>query len=186
MNAGDTKKITGMSDESVKARTGKTWPEWFAVLDKAGAKKMSHPEIARYLHEKCGVPGWWSQMVTVGYERARGLREKYQTAAGFVANASKTVNATLSALYRAWNDPKMRKRWLPHPNFTVRKATANKSMRINWVDGKTTMEAMFYAKGKGKSQVAVQHNKLTSAKDVAAKKKYWGATLGKLQQILEA
>ena len=29
-----------MSDEAVKAKTGKSWKEWFALLDKAGAKKM--------------------------------------------------------------------------------------------------------------------------------------------------
>ena len=36
---------------------------------------MSHKEIAEYLNEKRGVPGWWSQMVTVTYEQERGLRE---------------------------------------------------------------------------------------------------------------
>jgi hypothetical protein len=181
----DMKKITGMSDETVKAKTGKSWPGWLAVLDKAGAKQWRHPEIARYLHENCGVPGWWSQMVTVGYERARGMREKHQTTAGFVANTSKTVSVPLGKLYGAWKDIATRKRWLPHPKFTVRKATRNRCIRMVWVDGKTTAEAMFLTKGRGKSLVAVQHNKLANAKEVAAKKKYWGAALGKLQQILE-
>jgi hypothetical protein len=27
-----------MSDEAVKARTGKVWAEWFEILDQAGAK----------------------------------------------------------------------------------------------------------------------------------------------------
>ena len=27
-----------MSDEAVKAKTGKVWKEWFAILDLAGAK----------------------------------------------------------------------------------------------------------------------------------------------------
>jgi hypothetical protein len=31
-----------MSDEAVKAKTGKTWKEWFAILDKAGASELSH------------------------------------------------------------------------------------------------------------------------------------------------
>src|SRR5687768_242594 len=43
-----------MSDDAVKAKTGKVWKEWFAILDKAGAKNMTHQEIVRYLREaKC-------------------------------------------------------------------------------------------------------------------------------------
>ena len=28
-----------MTDEAVKAKTGKTWAEWFVLLDKAGARR---------------------------------------------------------------------------------------------------------------------------------------------------
>ncbi len=31
-----------MSDAAVKAKTGKDWQQWFAILDRAGAMKMSH------------------------------------------------------------------------------------------------------------------------------------------------
>ena len=68
-----------MSDDAVKARTGKTWTEWFAILDAAGAGKMTHPQIATYLSTEQAVPDWWSQMVTVTYEKARGLRESAPT-----------------------------------------------------------------------------------------------------------
>jgi hypothetical protein len=63
-----------MSDESVTEATGKDWKAWFAVLDKAGAKKMEHRDISKYLHEKCKVGPWWCQMIAVAYERERGLR----------------------------------------------------------------------------------------------------------------
>jgi hypothetical protein len=33
------------SDEAVQAKTGKTWPEWFAQLDADGAKKLSHRRL---------------------------------------------------------------------------------------------------------------------------------------------
>ena len=64
-----------MNDAAVKTKTGKDWHQWFAILDNAAAKKMSHKEIAEYLYEKRGAPGWWSQMVTVTYERARPARQ---------------------------------------------------------------------------------------------------------------
>jgi len=46
------------SDEAVKAKTGKVWAEWFRILDKAGAKKWPHKEIAAYLHDKQNVSAW--------------------------------------------------------------------------------------------------------------------------------
>src|SRR5688572_27657477 len=72
-----------VSDDRVKGATGRDWAEWRRVLDAAGARKMSHAEIARMVHDRFAggdpstssgsVPphnaGWWSQMVTVGYER---------------------------------------------------------------------------------------------------------------------
>ena len=54
-----------MSDEAVKAKTGKTWKEWFAILDKAGATKLTHQEIVKLLNTNHGVGPWWQQMVTV-------------------------------------------------------------------------------------------------------------------------
>src|SRR5215469_1117257 len=76
MPAKKPKETKRSSDEAVKAKTGKVWAEWFKILDKAGAKKMPHKEIALYLYEKQKLPAWWCQMVAVGYEQERGLRQK--------------------------------------------------------------------------------------------------------------
>lgn len=181
---GDVKKITGMSDEAVKAKTGRGWREWFAALDKAGAKSMAHRDIATLLYEKHKVPGWWAQMVTVGYERARGLRQKYQKPAGFSASCSRTIAAPVGPLFRAWADATQRRRWLKK-GFTLRKATRNKSLRITWAD-ETHVEVYFSPKGKAKTQVAVQHEKLPNAKAVAAAKTYWDGKLDRLSALVES
>ena len=78
MNEKKKKKAAGVSDEAVHAKTGKTWKEWYRILDAAKAKKMAHKEIAAYLAKEHIKSGWWSQMVAVAYEQARGLREKHQ------------------------------------------------------------------------------------------------------------
>src|SRR5262249_29597219 len=36
------KRELAVGDSAVQARTGKTWEEWFAILDRAGGVKMSH------------------------------------------------------------------------------------------------------------------------------------------------
>ena len=85
------------SDEAVEAKTGKVWAEWFQILDAAGAKKMSHPEMARYLYHEQKVPGWWCQMVAVEYEQKHGLREIHQSCSGdFTAGVSRTLPIPLA------------------------------------------------------------------------------------------
>lgn len=179
-----TKKAGNVSDEAVRAKTGKAWDEWFKLLDAAGARKMNHAQIAAYLYDQLGCPGWWNQMVAVGYEQERGLRDKHQKPDGYSISGSKTIAVPLGRLYRAWNDAKLRGRWLKEP-LTIRKATTDKSMRITWGDGPTGLEVNFYAKGEGKSQVTVQHNKLSSAKEAERMKAFWADALERLQDQLE-
>src|SRR5437867_8122338 len=132
-----------MSDAAVELKTGKTWAEWFKILDAAGAKKMTHQEIVAVLSQQHGVGPWWQQMVTVTYEQARGLREKYQAASGYQVSRSATIAVPIAELYKAWADEKTRGRWLDAEGMVIRKATPQKSMRITWVDGKTSVEVGF-------------------------------------------
>ena len=184
--SGGTKKVARISDEAVLAKTGKGWAEWFKVLDAAGAKKLDHKGIVAILREQHGVGSWWQQMVTVTYERERGLRELYQKARGFSATASKTMAAPVLKLFNAWINKKTRQRWLPKPDFEIRKATPGKYLRITWVDKKTNVDVGFNPKGKDKTQVAVQHDKLPDAKAVARMKSFWRKALASLQETLGA
>ena len=181
-------KLNGIGTDAVERATGKGWAEWLKVLDRDGAADLSHKEIARLLHDKHGVPAWWSQMVTVGYEQGRGLRQKHQMADGFRISASKTVKASLAALYRAWADPVRRERWLPGANLTIRTAIANKSMRITWEPGSpkpTSLVVACYAKGEGKSQVTLEHGKLGSAAAGEKAKRFWTSRLPALADALQ-
>ena len=120
-------KSPRMSDEAVKAKTGKTWKEWFAVLDKAGAKKMTHPEIARYLNSEQGLPPWWQQMVTVTTNR-RAAGEKHQRPDGFEINISRTIKAPLAKLFKSVANEQARLTWLPEDGLAIRKSDSNKSV----------------------------------------------------------
>jgi uncharacterized protein YndB with AHSA1/START domain len=174
---------TPTSDEAVKRATGKDWAEWLKVLDKEGAKKMGHREIVEVVSRKYGVGPWWQQMVTVGYERARGLRDVHQTATGFVANASRTIAAPVEELSAAWSDGRRRAKWLG-VKAEVRKTASKKSLRFDWPDG-TQVMVTFDAKGDAKSVVTIEHSKLAGVKDVAARKAFWSETLAKLKEMLE-
>lgn len=174
-----------MSDEAVQKKTGKTWKQWFAVLDKAGAKKMTHQEIVRYLNSEHAVGPWWQQMVTVTYEQQRGLREQHERPRGYEISVSRTLGVGVSRVYKAFADDKLRKAWLGQDGLVVRKATANKSMRVTWKDGETSLEIYFLPKGADKSQVVVQHSKLPNSSATSKMKAFWGKTLDRLKQKLE-
>jgi hypothetical protein len=178
-------RIAGVSSDAVLRATGKAWAEWLKVLDRAGAKAMAHKDIAMMLSRKFSVPSWWSQMVSVGYEQARGLRAPNQTARGYSAHASRTVDIGLDKLYTAWSEPMQRSRWLPDAPLEIRKSVDRKSMRITWTAGGTEVDVSFAAKGPGKSMVAIEHGKLTSAAAVKRQKAYWGEALGRLKSMLE-
>lgn len=173
-----------MSDEAVESKTGKTWGRWFKHLDAAGAKKMSHQEIVAHLVERHSVGPWWQQMVAVTYEQARGLRDKHQKPEGYEISVSRTIAAPLGKAFKAWTDERIRKQWLP-ASLTIRKATANKSLRITWDDGETSLAVAFVPKGAGKSQVVAQHSKLPDAKGAANMKKFWSQALDRLKEVLE-
>lgn len=184
----ESEKIKVMSNNAVYRRTGRTWQEWFAILDAAGAINMKHKEIAQCLYQKHRVSAWWSQMITVTYEQERGLRDKHQKSDGYAISVSKVVSGPVDILYNFWSDEKKRKQWLTEKqkaSLTIRKSTPNKSMRITWSDGITYVEANFYDKGGSKSQITVQHSKLSNSEMAESMKAYWKKTLRRLANLLK-
>ncbi|HEX2451223.1 MAG TPA: hypothetical protein VHJ69_08780 [Gemmatimonadales bacterium] len=182
--APDFAKLAGMSDATIQTKTGCTWERWVYALDRAGAHEWSHREIADYVHEKYKVPGWWTQTVTVGYERIKGLRAIGQRrGGGFEASKSKVFKAPLRRVYRAFQDARTRRRWLGDVKLSVRTATRDKSMRVTWPDG-TAVDLYFIGMGTAKAQVAVQHRKLADKPSADRMKAWWAERLGALEAIL--
>jgi len=175
------------SDEVIRSNTGRSWDEWFALLDRWGAVERPHPEIARWLNEEHDVPGWWAQGVTVAYEQARGLRAPGQRRGGqFEVNASKTVAVPLERLFEAFADPELRERWLPGAAVEVRTARPGRSIRANWDDGATRLVIAFTARGEAKSQVALTHERVPDAGTADKLKVFWRERMAALKQLLEA
>jgi hypothetical protein len=168
----DYAKLAGMTDAAIKANTGCTWERWTHALDYAGAHAWPHRKIADYVQKTFKVPDWWTQTVTVGYERIKGIRAIGQRRDGsFEASKSKTFAVPLTRLYKSWSDGKLRAKWLPDA-LTVRSATPQKYMRIVWPDS-TLIQLVFTKKGDAKSAVSVQHTKLPDCAAVTRMKALW-------------
>ena len=173
----DFAKLAGMSEAKIKESTGCTWERWVWTLDQVNAHNWPHREIAEYVKDKYKVPDWWTQAVTVGYERIKGLRAKGQRRSGsWEASKSKTMDAPVGKLFRSFKQPKLRAAWLNGARVVVRTSVPNKSVRMTWEDG-SSVEAYFTSKGRSKSVVAVQHTKLESRVAADRMKAFWGERL---------
>ena len=172
-----------MSDLAVIVKTGKSWDQWFATLDKAGASKLDHKAIAKLLAETRQVGPWWRQMVAVEYERARGLRAKHETARRFSVSVTKTVAGNVAALYAAAANARRRKKWFPKGALKISSLTEDKYFRASWNDS-ARLEINFTARPGGKARITVQVGKLAKKSDVKRERAAWKKALAKLASLL--
>ena len=162
-----------INNTAVQKATGKTWPQWFKILD-TFPKDKTHTERARWLYDHHLKMSWWCQMVTVTYEQTRRLRQKHQVAGGFSISGSRTVPIPLNKLY-VWFTSK-RSAWLPTKGVSVSSATKNKYLHLDWPGG-TKVDIGFYPKGKTRSMVQVQQSKLKTAAAGKKMKAWWSKKL---------
>ena len=183
--AGDGDVVMPQADATVRDRTGHGWERWIGLLDDWGGTERSHTEIARHLRDEHAVDGWWSQAITVGYERARGMRAVGENADGFSVTAEKTVPVGVERLFDAFMDEATRSRWLLEDRLGVRTATRPKSARFNWGDGSTRVIVGFEAKGDAKSTVSIAHERLPNAEAAERVKSMWRRSVSRLKEELE-
>jgi hypothetical protein len=179
----DYEALSGMKNALMKEKTGRDWPEWVKVLDAFDAANKPHRDIAEYVHS-LGTGDWWSQSVTVGYERIRGLRAIGQRRSGsWEASKSRTFAVPVGTLFEAFANARKRAKWLTGAKVTVRSSTKDKAMRVVFEDG-TSAVFGFTPKGEAKCAVAVQHMKLPDKAAVENSKKFWSERFEALGEIL--
>ncbi|HEX5123220.1 MAG TPA: hypothetical protein VFV97_08220 [Rhodanobacteraceae bacterium] len=175
-------------NDALRAATGKDWSEWLAMLDAAGAasKGLDHNRLIDLAMQSLpDSAGWWAQMVSVGYERARGLREKHESCNGeFQATLSKTFPVPLFAAFAAWADASLRGAWLDAPDLSFTKLNAGRNIRARWPDG-ALLDIRFNATGPDRCQIVVDTMKLDDAEAVQQAKVFWQAQFERLQQYFK-
>jgi hypothetical protein len=187
------------SDAAVIRKTGHGYDHWFAVLDRFGAAARGHTASAAHLNQAHGVPGWHSQMITVAYERARGLRVPNQTSSGkFQVSVSKTVPGTVAEVAAAIADARRRARWLRGADRALARAleaalagegarvTLRKDdlarLRYRW-DG-AVIELYLSGKPGGRTSVVAQSTGLPDAATVEERRGQWRTALDGLKAHL--
>ncbi|MGH2684002.1 MAG: hypothetical protein ACRDJP_00855 [Actinomycetota bacterium] len=172
------------TDAATRKNTGRGWREWLRILDAWDARERKHGEVTMYLMEEHGVPGWWAQTVTVGYERARGMRAKYERASGFSVSVSKTMKVGVAKAFGAFAEARQRNRWLERGTLQIRTRQRNKTLRFDYEDG-TRVNVYFEPKDRAKTTVSLEHERLPEAARVETMRAMWKERLAALAKQLE-
>ena len=172
-----------MTDAAIEAKTGRNWARWFATLDKKGAKTKDHKAITALLRDSFGLTNWYAQMVTVSYERARGLRVMNQKCDGqFSVSVTKVMPVPLSRLFAVATAKQAV--WFPKGPFAESSRTKDKYWRGKWKSGRLAVG--FIAKGAGKAQIAIDSEQLPGAEAVEKERAAWKKAVEKLSGLLTA
>lgn len=170
---------------AVKAATGRERDEWFTLLDAWGAPDRPYREIAAWLGTDHAVTRWWAQKLVVEYEQERGLRAPGVRPDGtFTVTASKTVAVPVARLFEAFVDEQLRERWLPGVELSERTTQQGRSARFDVGDA-SRVNVTFTATGEGKSQAAVEHERLPDVAAAEQAKAAWRERLTALKDLLE-
>jgi uncharacterized protein YndB with AHSA1/START domain len=199
--------INRVSDEAVKKATGRGWDGWLSILDKEGARKMSHTEIARLLHEKGYIESaWWCQTVAGGYEVARGLRAVGETTgAGFEIGVTKSFEIPAEEAWRLVTSPGGLKAWLGEvsglafargekyqtadgSSGEIRSVAPGRRIRLTWQPAgwqKPSTLQLTIVPGKGKTAIAFHQEKLAGDKQREEMRRHWQDVLGELEKLIK-
>lgn len=183
-NAVDPVALTGIADEPMRRATGRTIGEWIEILDAWDATRRTHTEIARWLVTEQGVPGWWAQSVTVGYERARGMRAMHQQGGTFAVSVSRTIRAAPTRITEAFTDPTVRSAWISDAPMPQRQ-TRGGSIRFDWGEPASRIAVYLVPKDTERTQVSLNHERLPDATAADEMKRMWRERLGVLKAMLE-
>jgi hypothetical protein len=160
------------SDLVIREHTGRGWEQWREAIEDWPGHEQGHAAVASWLQEEHGVPGWWAQAVTVGWERITGRRQSNQMSDGtFTANRSSTIVTDHVALGAMLRDRDGLADLFPRLDPVLRSRATSKNVRVGLTSG--VAEIALVPKDGGRVTVTVAHVKLGTAEEVTRWKAYW-------------
>lgn len=172
---------TSISDDAILKATGQPWQHWCETLEQAGARDLTHTEIAQYLAQQQHLSHWWAQMLTVNFEQHIGRRVVGQDCTGkFRVSASKTVAGSMDDALTLWmNAMQSRTDFSDIPisrGPDISQTEKWRYWRCGLADG-SAVSINIYEKAPGKAALSVEHSKLESDAQVEHWREYWKGIL---------
>jgi uncharacterized protein YndB with AHSA1/START domain len=99
---------------------------------------------------------------------------------------SKTFRVGVGKLFKAFADARQRNRWLERGTLKARTTQKDKTARFDFQDGSSRVDVYFTPKGRGKTTVTVQHERLPDTGAVEEMRAMWKEHLASLAEMLES
>lgn len=173
----------GANIPAIETATNKKWSEWLIFMNDIDAKNLNHKEIAKKVYEECGL-SWWSQAVTVAYEQEIGRRLPGQRNDGsFEISVSKTIDGDMDMGLEIWLKAVKGRNEFNRAKLTNEPGLSHTDKWRYWrctLDDGTKVGVYISNKANRKSQLAIQHVKIASAKKADIWRSYWKDFVAKL------
>jgi uncharacterized protein YndB with AHSA1/START domain len=196
---------SAISDRAVQAATGRSWGQWFRILDAIGGTERSHRELAAHLADRRDVSPWWSQAIAVRYELERGLREEGQRGATFEVSVTRTIDVPVQEVHAAWTTARHWNRWFTsgarlsaRPGGRYATAEGDRGVFLHvqptriaftWEHPRhcpgTEVEVTLAAQGPARTQVRLTHRQLDGQAAREEMRSGWTWALDSLRSYLE-
>jgi uncharacterized protein YndB with AHSA1/START domain len=193
-----------LTDEACKQATGKSFGEWYAVLDEQFGPNQGRRPLTNHLYNELKVDIWWCSAIVSGYEAHHGIKEKDGRAKGYFICSTKTLNAPLEKVYAAWASQDALRGWLSDDvkaevkdggqfasgsaKGEFKRVRENKDLRLAWVGpsgDESIVDVQLSDKGKGKTGLLVNHDRLQTREEADGMRRAWGEALDRLKAKLE-
>jgi len=121
------------TDAAIKKDTGKSFKEWFAILDAAGGPSLGRRELSLHFSkiEPKAMLVKWGPSINFEYEKKHGVVEKDGRPKGYTICITKSIAAPPAAVYAVVEDGKSWKKWFG----TNAKADVKEGGRYSCDDG---------------------------------------------------
>ena len=98
--------VAAQRSKRIGESTGKSAEEWFALLEQAGARSMTHNQIWRWLADSGAMEaGMAREEVVIAYEQHIGRREMGQSCDGdYRAAVTRTLTGTMDSALQRWRE----------------------------------------------------------------------------------
>ncbi len=198
-------KVMGVGAEAVAKATGRDWEAWFALLDEAGARAWDHKRMVAFVAEQGLDSGWWQQMITSGYERARGLKLLGQSSGvGFQIGVQRTLPIGAEALWELLWSPAGLALWIGEIDALslekgaryetrdgttgeVRSVRAGQRVRLTWqpkgLAAPTTLQLTLSPKGPSRTALRFHQEKLADSEHRERMRARWKAAATALKKL---
>ncbi len=197
-----------VTDAACKQASGKSLKDWFKEIDGRDDLQAKRREAIQWMYDTIGKKDiWWPTTIWVEYERTRGIvNKKDGLIEGFNICVTKTIAAPLAGVYKAWTNSKSLGQWFGD-SITAKVADsgtfddgdghsgeflrvrADKDLRFSWRDpsasAPTLVDVVFQDKGKGKTGLMLNHQRIQNRPEADGLRKAWGEAFDALKSLLE-